>query len=77
MGTAWCGPACQVVWGLGERFPRLPDARSIAVDREQKTPGRNLPGAKAQEKRCDQRSCGLTIAPLAAFNFSRAAFCSS
>ena len=25
MGTAWCGPACQVVWGLGERFPRLPD----------------------------------------------------
>jgi len=23
--TAWCGPACQVVWGLGEKIPRLPD----------------------------------------------------
>jgi hypothetical protein len=23
--TAWCGPACQVVWGLGVKDPRLPD----------------------------------------------------
>jgi hypothetical protein len=25
MGTAKCGPACLVVWGLGEKNPRLPD----------------------------------------------------
>src|SRR3990172_7457658 len=26
LGTARCGPACRVVWGLGEKNPRLPDS---------------------------------------------------
>ena len=25
LGTAWCGPACQVVWGGREKNPPLPD----------------------------------------------------
>jgi hypothetical protein len=30
LGTARCGPACRVVWGLWEKIPRLPDyAESI------------------------------------------------
>ncbi len=31
LGTAWCGPACQVVWGLGEKIPRLPDSLKVNV----------------------------------------------
>jgi hypothetical protein len=28
-GNAPCGPACGVLWGLGERNPRLPDWASF------------------------------------------------
>jgi len=30
LGTAWCGPACQVVWGGWEKDPPLPDYALIS-----------------------------------------------
>jgi hypothetical protein len=30
--TAWCGPACQVVWGLGVKTPGYPIERFAFLD---------------------------------------------